>query len=218
MQFILAKKEAIHRTSERGETEKMELMDSLFKQSALAAAATRLGKAVAKAEGSRLLAARRNGLLEASQVKLDEAREALRAGEITAGDSAGKDMPVFEPLRKAVRKFEDEVRLRTEARARQDEIAREDRTEMADAALAHRVEQHKDALADLRDKIVAAFEANQKVIAFQGGDDDQHAVDFITAEFTQNFEKLVERYISPIPPVTASSRINALHDIPVLSR
>ena len=87
---------------------------------------------------------------------------------------------------------------------------------MADAALAHRMEQHKDAIADLRDKIVAAFEANQKVIAFQGGDDDQYAVDFLTAEFTQNFEKLVERYV--IPPVTVSSRINALHDIPVLSR
>ena len=179
---------------------------------------TTFGKAVAKAEGSRLLAARRNGLLETSQLKLDEAREALRAGEITAGDSAGEDMPVLEPLREAVRKFEDEVRLRTEAKARQDEIARVDRTEMADAALAHRMEQHKDAIADLRDKIVAAFEANQKVIAFQGGDDDQYAVDFITAEFTQNFEKLVERYVSPIPPVTASSRINALHDIPVLSR
>ena len=196
----------------------MELMDSLFKQSTLAAAATRLGKAVAKAEGSRLLAARRNGLLEASQLKLDEAREALRAGEITAGDSAGKDMPVLEPLRKAVRKFEDEVRLRTEARARQDEIARVDRTATADAALAHRAEQQRDAIADLKDKIVAVFEANQKVIAFQGEDVDQYAVDFLTAECTQSFEKLVEQYICPIPSGPASSRINGLHDIPVPSR
>jgi hypothetical protein len=85
---------------------------------------TTLGKAVAKAEGSRLLAARRNGLLEASQLKLDEAREALRAGEITAGDSASEDLPDLEPLREAVRKLEEEVRLRTEAKARQDEIAR----------------------------------------------------------------------------------------------
>jgi hypothetical protein len=212
------RQKAMDRTIYEEGIEDMELRDDLFKQSGLAAAATRLGKAVAKAEGSRLLAARRNGLLEASQLKLDEAREALRAGEITAGDSAGKDMPVLEPLLKAVRKFEDEVRLRTEARARQDEIARGDRTEMADAALAHRVEQHKDALADLRDKIAAAFEANQKVIAFQSEDVDQYAVDFLTAEFTQNFEKLVERYISPIPPVTVSSTTNAVHGIPVLSR
>jgi hypothetical protein len=196
----------------------MELMDSLFKQSGLAAAATRLGKAVAKAEGSRLLAARRNGLLEASQLKLDEAREALHAGEITAGDSAGDDLPDLEPLRKAVRKFEDEVRLRTEARARQDEIARVDRTEMADAALAHRAEQQRDAIADLRNKIVAALEANQKVLAFEGGEVDHYAVDFLSPDFMQNFEKLVERYASPIPPVTASSRINALDHIPVLSR
>jgi hypothetical protein len=190
---------------------------NLFKQSGLAAAAMRLGRAVAKAEGSRLLAARRNRLLETSQLKLDEAREALRAGEITASDSASGDMPVLEPLREAVRKFEEEVRLRTEAKARQDEIAREDRTEMADAALAHRAEQQRDAIADLRDKIVAAFETNQKVIAFQGGDDDQYAVDFL-AEFTQNFEKLVERYVSTIPPATVSSRTNALYGIPVLSR
>ena len=196
----------------------MELRDDLFKQGGLVAVATKLGKAVAKAEGSRLLAARRGRLLETSQLKLDEAREALRADEITAGDSASENMPVLARLREAVHKFEEEVRLRTEAKARQDEIARMDRTEMADAALAHRMEQHKNAIADLKDKIVAAFEANQKVIAFQGGDDDQYAVDFLTVEFTQNFEKLVERYLSPIPPVTASSRINALHDISVLSR
>lgn len=218
MQFILAKKGAIHRTRSRGENENMELMDSLFKQSGLAAAATRLGKAVAKAEGSRLLAARRNGLLEASQLKLKEARKALRAGEITAGDSAGKDMPVLEPLREAVRKFEDEVQLRTEARARQDEIARVDRTELAEAALAHRAERQRDAIVDLRDKIVAAFEANQKVIAFRGEEVDQYAVDFVTAELTQSFGQLLERYVCPIPPVTASSKINGLHDIPVLSR
>lgn len=196
----------------------MELMDSRFKRSTLAAAATRLGKAVAKAEGSRLLAARRNGLLATSQLKLEEAREALRVGEITIRDSAGDDLPDLEPLREAIRKLEEEVRLRTEAKARQDEIARVDRIEVADAASMHRMEQRKDAIADLRDKIVTAFEANQKVTAFQGGDDDQHAVDFITAEFTQNFEKLVERYISPIPPVAVSSKTNDLHRIPVLSR
>ena len=39
----------------------MELRDHLFKQAGLAEAATKLGKAVAKAEGSRLLAARRMG-------------------------------------------------------------------------------------------------------------------------------------------------------------
>jgi hypothetical protein len=179
---------------------------------------TTLGKAVAKAEGSRLLAARRNGLLETSQLKLYEARETLRAGEITTGDSSGEDMPDLEQLREVVRKLEAEVRLRTEAKARQNEIAREDRTEMTDAALAHRVEQYKDALADLRDKIVAAFEANQKVIAFQSEDADQYAFDLSTAEFTQNLEKLVQRYVSPIPPVTVSSRTNALHRIPLLSR
>jgi hypothetical protein len=52
----------------------MKLTDDLFKRSGLAAAATRLGKAVAKAEGSRLLAARRGGLLETSRFKLDQAR------------------------------------------------------------------------------------------------------------------------------------------------
>ena len=82
----------------------MELRDDLFKQSDLAAAATRLGKAVAKAEGSRLLAARRNALLETSELKLYEAHEALRAGDITACDSASEDLPDLEPLREAVRR------------------------------------------------------------------------------------------------------------------
>jgi hypothetical protein len=75
-------------------------------------------------------------------------------------------MPDVKCLSEAVRKFEEEVRVRTEAKTRQEEIARVDRAEVVDAALAGRVEQHKDALAELRDKIVAAFEANQKVIVF----------------------------------------------------
>ena len=55
---------------------------------------------------------------------------------------------------------------------------------------------------------MAAFEANQKASAFQGDDDDQYTVDFLTAEFTQNFKKLVERYVRSFPPVAASSTIN----------